>query len=207
MSSRLCGYCRQQGHRADKCEEKANVRKEILTFVPQERKFVLDTMVKRGWGEGATFVVSRWGTSTTYVLHNADFITKWQFGTQNRVKYSKQLRFTPMHLIQRHTDGSIAENKYQYDSAIVSALTFGKGESGINEVRLGVSHMLMPQPMPENVTESHGVYLIDPSYKPYDMEPSLYAKNVVVHRRVAEDLSRRTSNWDDTYYENGIIPA
>ncbi len=124
MSSRLCGYCRQQGHRADKCEEKANVRKEILTFVPQERKFVLDTMVKRGWGEGATFVVSRWGTSTTYVLHNADFITKWQFGTQNRVKYSKQLRFTPMHLIHRHTYASIAEMKYHLFCGIISAFTF-----------------------------------------------------------------------------------
>lgn len=207
MAGRLCGYCRQDGHRADKCGEKAGVRTAILTHVPKERKFILDTMVKNGWGEGATFVQIDWyaNKSRTFVLTGADFIKRWQFGAQKRVKYSKQLRFTPMSPIEKTLDGAIADLKYQYDHITVNALCFGDGASDMREVRIPVRSILLPIMFDGNNLTDREPRLIA-SYKPFDIEPSLYAQDVIVHRRVADDTSRRTSNWDDTYYETGIIP-
>ena len=209
MASRLCGYCRQDGHRADKCGEKAGVRTAILTHMPKERKFVLDTMVKNGWGEGATFVLLDWyaNKTRTYVLTGADFIKRWNFGAQKRLKYSKQLRFTPMSPIEKTLDGQIADLKYQYDHISINALCFGDGASEMREVRLASRAILSPAMFDGNNLDNREPKLIEASFQPFDIDPALYAKDVIVHRRVASDLSRRTSNWDDTYYETGIIPV
>lgn len=209
MAGRLCGYCRQDGHRADKCAEKAAIRNEILTHVPKERKYILDTMVKNGWGEGATFIQMDYynnNKSRTFVLTSADFIKHWNFGSQKRVKYSKQLRFTPMSPIEKDVGGGIADVRFQYDHLTVNALCFGDGTSEMREVRIPVRSILSPTMFDGNNLQDRELKLVEASHTPFDVEPSLYTQNVIVHRRVASDLSRRVSNWDDTYYETGIIP-
>ena len=208
MASRLCGYCRQDGHRADKCGEKAAIRNEILTHVPMERKFILDTMVRKGWGEGATFVQMDWYNNKfrTFIITGADFIKHWNFGAQKRVKYSKQLRFTPMSPIEKDVGGGIADVRYQYDHLTINALCFGDGASEMREVRIPIRSILAPAMFDGNNLDSREPKLIEASHTPFDIDPSLYIQNIVVHRRVAGDLSRRTSQWDDTYYETGIIP-
>lgn len=208
MAGRLCGYCRQDGHRADKCGEKASVRSQILTHVPMERKYILDTMVRKGWGEGATFIQMDWynNKSRTFVITGADFIKHWNFGAQKRVKYSKQLRFTPMSPIEKDVGGGIADVRFQYDHLTINALCFGDGSSEMREVRIPVRSILAPAMFDGNNLDSREPKLIEASHTPFDIDPNLYIQNVVVHRRVASDLSRRTSNWDDTYYETGILP-
>ena len=209
MAGRLCGYCRQEGHRADSCAEKAGIRNQILAHTPRERKFILDLMVKNGWGEGATFILKDWynNNTHTYVLIDADFIRRWQFGAQKRIKYSKQLRFTPISPVEKTPDGKVADIRWQYESVIVQALSFGAGGSEIREVRIPVRCILAPTMFDGNNITDREPRLIEASHKPYDVEPSLYTENVIIHRRVAQDQSRRTSQWDETFYETGILPV
>ena len=208
MATRLCGYCRQIGHRADACESKLTTRNEILTYVPRERKSILDLMVKNGWGEGATFIHwNMWHSrSETYMLTNADFIKYWQFGSQKKVKYSKQLNFIPLSPVERMKDGQIADARYQYDSLRIRVLGFGGSNSGLTEYRLPVRCIVKPTMFTgENL--DHEPKLIEASYTPFDVDPQLYVEDIMVHRRVAQSLSRRTSNWDNVYYETGILPS
>jgi hypothetical protein len=209
MASRLCGYCRREGHRADTCEEKAAVRKDILTYVPQQRKEILDLMAQKGFGQGATFVTKDYwsGESITNIIVDASFISKWQFGVQKNIKYSKQLRFTRLSPINRNPDGSIADIKYQYDRIHIETVTFGKGNADTHAYGMYVRDILASVPYTGQALETNRCYLIEPSYDRFDIDPHMYIKYIAVNRRVATDLSDPINRWDNLYYATGIMPA
>lgn len=207
--ARLCGYCRKDGHRADKCDEKAKIRMEILTHTPRERKFTLETMVKNGFGEGATFAYTRGydNVTTTNVITDPSFIRNWQFSSISKVRYSKQIRFTPLQSICRDEAGNIIDNRHQWDYLNINCLSFGEGTSKEETLRLAIRYILNPAHYDASTANLTSIpLLIEPSYKMFDVPDHLYVDNVTIHKRVASENAILTDRWSDTYAERGILP-
>lgn len=70
MSSRLCGYCREVGHNAGKCERKQWQIDSILRHTAGERKAFHDLLLRNGIGLGAILRHREYGTadSREYVV-------------------------------------------------------------------------------------------------------------------------------------------
>lgn len=208
--SKMCGYCRQEGHRADKCEEKKNIRIKILTHTPKERKWTLEYMVKQGFGEGCVFRIFNGYTNTakTVMLTNPDFVINWQFCIMKKVRYSKQIRLVTNHGIERDEDtGSVSKN--QYDYLRLTGLSFGEGTASVEQIRVPVAYIVNPKTFSEteDIRFSGMPIVLEPSFKMFDIDPALYAKNVHIHRRVSGPSAILHNEWDQLDREDGIIPT
>lgn len=208
-TNRLCGYCRQEGHRADKCSEKEKMRIDILSHTPQERKWTLEYMAKQGFGEGCTFYFGHsWSsTSGTFIITDPSFVRNWQFGAMRKIRYSKQVRFTPMKKIDRFNDDTPPVAKGQYDYLDVSALFFGNNVAEQKGLRIRAADIVAPSMYGPDTMHKEGVpLLIEPSYKMFDVDGEFYAQNVHIHKRVAGDDAQLVNRWDDVFVERGIPP-
>lgn len=208
-TNRLCGYCRNEGHRADKCPDKEKMRVDILSHTPRERKWTLEYMAKQGFGEGCTFLFGyNWSNvSGTFVITDPSFVHNWQFSAMRKIRYSKQIRFTPMRKIDRKSDDDIPTRNGQYDYLELSALLFNANGAEQKNLRIRAADVVVPNFYSTETMNLEGIpLLIEPSYKMFDVDAEFYAQNVHIHKRVAEAGAPLTNRWDDVCIERGIPP-
>lgn len=99
MSSRLCGYCRETGHNASKCERKQWQIDSILRHAAGERKAFHDLMLRNGIGLGTILRHTDYGATSSreYVVTSMKDIITERFDalTEYRIhKYKKSTKVT-----------------------------------------------------------------------------------------------------------------
>lgn len=200
-SSRLCGYCRQEGHQATKCEVKQSHVNEIVNHTKGERKFLIDMMVKNGMGLGATIMFANYGgyPNETFILTTADWVKDIHCVSQKRVRYSKQVKVTPKRLIDRIGDSLLAE-QYGY----INAQMLSMDASEMRNVNLWIRGVCHPITLKDGTeidpSGNRNIYIISPSHEPYDLIEADYGKNIQIHKRLLtkEQISKMRYRWEDS---------
>lgn len=97
MSDRLCGYCRQGGHTANKCELKNGQIHDILAHAAGERKYMHDLLLRNGYGIGAILRAKSdyTGEEKIYVIRSHENLFMYvSMYDQRNIKYEKGVRVT-----------------------------------------------------------------------------------------------------------------
>lgn len=207
MAERLCGYCRLSGHRADKCEVKNEHMTMALSHTPKERKFILDSLPKLGFGLGATFRMRNWYNQSDLVctITGHDWITNIQFTTFKKVKYSKQVK-----IIQKESFCRIGESLLnadnQYGTINIRALVVDNGSIGEEELALRYAALVRAKDLNPNDTHGPGIItFVSPSFEPFPYTKEELTRRVLIHPRLGDGA--KESRWDDWGYTIGILPT
>lgn len=176
--SRLCGYCRVPGHRKPDCPTFLEHRKLVLTHTPQQRKAFVDAMCKVGLGIGAMCKIDDYmtGENSIALIRNFDYIQHCNFIDVRQVKYSKQVKITPLR---------VAED-YEYRGIYVNALVMGNGKSHERNIRVNITAQLKRHAgtlLPNHYEYERTIDIQAPSYD-CDYDPETLVTNVEMPRRL-----------------------
>jgi len=199
MSDRLCGYCRQLGHRKPDCPDFLGHRNTVLTHTPKQRKALIEGLARLGLGNGALLrVKDYWHLDRVHlcIVNNFNWVEGCSFITERNIKYSKRVR-----LEERFVESDFISRQIQ-----MSVLKLNGGAEEIN-VGVPVSRMLMRFQDPNSVPpEEHYfnkiAFSIDaPSYD-CDYDPQVLVKDVFMPQRL------RVGKEKDAYDAKltGIMP-
>lgn len=209
MAARLCGYCRLDGHRMDKCPTKKEHRTVSLAHTPKERLFLLDFLTKNGLGLGATFLMNPYWSNhpATITILDAEWVSELQFVGVKRVKYSKQVRVDPKQSIERIGDTITRD---QYGSFLLRAFMAHDGNASVSDMHINYRKLLLAiSDETGNADTAQGkMVIISKSYEPYNDLADVLTRNVRLHKRLATDEElKHMSRWSDEVYLRGILPV
>lgn len=133
MSERLCGYCRQSGHRRPDCPEFNGQRSTILTHTPQQRKVLIESLGKIGLGIGAMIKISSsYDGERIALIKDYDWVRYCNFIDSKSLRYSKKVK-----LEQRFVD-----RDFTYRAISVGILSMGNGFAEERSMRVHITHEL-----------------------------------------------------------------
>lgn len=209
MSDRLCGYCRDSGHQVRKCPVYAEHRWIALSHTPKERKFLIDTLAKLGFGLGATFRLRDWYGSSemTVTLVDHNWIKSMQFCSYKKVKYSKQVKITCKETFARIGE-NLLDPGHQYGSFSINGLVVQNGSIGEKHFTMRYASVLSAKNIPPDAIldgSGNNLAILSPSFTPYEYTVDDLVDRVYVHTRISD--KKPESRWDDGVYERGILPA
>lgn len=206
MASRLCGYCRMGGHRADKCDIKLEHIKEALSHTPKERKFILDSLPKLGFGLGATFRMRNWYNShdVTCTITGHEWISELQYTQFKKIKYSKQVKIIQKESFVRIGD-SVLNADNQYGHFNIRLLVIENGTIGEQTMALRYAALVRAKDLsPEQYLNGPGIIsFISPSYEPYPYTVEDLTRCIYIHSRLSD---KDPDRWSDTCMVTGIAP-
>jgi hypothetical protein len=211
MASRHCGYCRLDGHRADKCPTKKEHRTISLSHTPKERLYLLDILTKNGLGLGATFLMNPYYSSDPAVITivDAEWVSELQFVSAKRVKYSKQVNLGCKQSFERIGD-VITNPSDQYGTFVIKAFIVHDGTASMAHVHIGYRKLLLAIRDESGSTDTGQgkIVIINKSYQPYENLDDVITRNVKLHKRLATDEEMaHMSHWSDDAWIRGILPV
>ena len=195
--SRLCGYCRQPGHRKPVCPTMHEQRNLVLTHTPKERKRLLQYLGRLGLGNGALvgFDANYWDTprvNNIGIIHDFGWVSDCNFMDVRNIKYSKQVVLTPRDL----------RKDYEYRSIHVQYMETG---SGITENRnLGIRISRNIQMLENTCDPKQWAWdkqywsVLSPSHE-VDYDPGILVRNIHMPRRLL-------LAGENEYNVRGIMP-
>lgn len=199
MSERLCGYCRNVGHRKPDCPDFLGHRNTILTHTPKQRKALIEGLARLGLGNGALLrVQDYWHPDRVHlcIVNSFDWVEHCSFINERNVKYSKRVRL----------DELIIEENYINRQIQMRVLKLSGGTEEIN-VGVPISRMLKRLQDPNSVYPEEDYFnkiafsIDSPSYD-CDYDPQVLVKNIFMPQRLRIGKEKDAYNTKIT----GIMP-
>jgi len=200
MSERLCGYCRNIGHRKPDCPDFKDQRNIVLTHTPKERKALIEGFAKVGLGVGALLRVQDYWSPEKFKLcmvKDFDWVANCGFIEARNLKYSKRVKLEPRYV----NESFIARSVH------ASLVSFDGGAEEIT-VSVPISRMLMRLKDPNSVSKEHDYYnrinfTIEAPSHDIDYDPEVLVKKVTMPQRLLIG-SEKGGNYN--HYVTGIMP-
>lgn len=195
MAERLCGYCRQPGHRRPECSTLLEERKLVLEHTPKQRLETLRALKKIGLGIGALVTLKDWytGAETLGMIKDFNFLTRANFMEHKQVKYSKRVKLSPL----------IVEKDYGYRRVHIEFLSMGGGGADLRNVGLNITTLLRmidnSSIQPDLLAER---FKMENPSEVIEFDPQILVRDVQMPRRLC--LTKREESHN---YLTGIMPA
>jgi len=195
MAERLCGYCRQPGHRRPECPTLLEERKLVLEHTPKQRLETIRALKKIGLGIGALVTLKDWytGNESLGMIKDYNFIRNANFMEHKQVKYSKRVKLMPLYV----------EKDYGYRRVHVEFLSMGGGGADLRNVGLNITTLLriLDNPSVHQDPLTDRFKMENPS-QVIEFDPQILVQNIQMPRRLC--LSKREESYN---YLTGIMPA
>lgn len=197
MAERLCGYCRETGHRKPSCPMFHEHRNLVLTHTPKERKRLLEYLGKIGLGNGAMIKFDPdWyniSMGAIGIIHDFEWVSACSFFDVRNVRYSKQVKI----------DTRSVEKDYYYRSIHVNYLATGNGFSDHRNLGIRISRFIDKI---NGVTHREAAEWDDPHWEivspshDIDYDPDILIRHVYMPRRLLMPGEQEWNGW-------GIMPS
>lgn len=194
MSDRLCGYCRQPGHRRPDCPEFNESRNLVLAHTPQQRKLLIESLGKIGLGIGAMMKVNLYHEGEHIALvKDFDWVQHCNFIDTKYIRYSKRVKVNPQYV----------EKDFTYRGLYMEALVMGNGSAQQRNIRIYISNELLKF-NGKHITdllymEERWADIVAPSHD-IEYDPEILVTNINMPRRLL-----RTGEGE--YNHRGIMPS
>ena len=181
MAERLCGYCRQLGHRKPECPDFLQHRNTVLTHTPKQRKALIEAFGNIGLGVGALLRVEDYWKPDKYKLcmvKDFDWVQSCNFIDVRNVKYSKRVRLDERHVEADYTSRSVHASLIAFDN--------GAEEIGVS---VPITRLLMRHRNPNSVSPESAFYnrvnfTIDAPSHDIDYDPEILVKDIQMPTRL-----------------------
>ncbi len=193
MSERLCGYCRNVGHRKPDCPLFAEQRNEVLTHTPIQRLALINALGKLGLGIGAMFKIQQWYDKSEYIgmIKDFDFVKDANFIEARNIRCTSKV-------VLKQLD---VNKDFMYRRVYVRYLKMGNGSAEDSNMGLCISEELAAAANGRSVLTHDKYELVSPS-NDIDFDPSVLVKNISMPRRLC--LTKELHNMHGF---TGIMPT
>jgi hypothetical protein len=181
MAERLCGYCRQLGHRKPDCPDFKAHRDLVLYHTPKQRKLLIEGFAKVGMGIGALLRVQDYWNQDKYrlcMVKDFEWVSNCSFIEVRNIKYSKRVRL----------ETKSVESGFINRSVHAGVVSFDGGAEEMS-VSVPISRILMRHQDPNSVAPERDFYnrinfIIEVPSNDIQYDPEVLVRQVQMPQRL-----------------------